>query len=87
MKNRIWEAVRLMADEAERRGENANDDGGNVWSIVSAHRLGFNAWLCVCCELANRSARREGFKSEADRAYSQAEEKVAAQRRNGRIGT
>lgn len=64
----VNDAIRLMADEAERRGENANDDGGNVRSIVTAHGLSFCAWLCVCVELANRSARREGFADQSHRA-------------------
>ena len=66
----VKDAIRLMADEAERRGENANDDGGNVRSIVAAHGLSFNAWFCVCCEIADRSAQREGFSNQFERAAS-----------------
>lgn len=64
----VKEAIRLMADEAERRGENANDDGGNVRAIVSAHGLSFNAWLCVCCELADRAAQKKGFRGQGEMA-------------------
>ncbi len=39
------------------------------------------AWFCVCCSLADRSAQREGYKNQADRAYTLAVETIAAKRR------
>ena len=61
-------AIQLMADAAEEQGADANDSTGVVRAIVTAHGLEFCAWLCVCCELADRAARREGFKDQVDRA-------------------
>lgn len=55
------DAIKIMADEAEERGEDANDTGGNVRAIVKDVGLGFDAWLCVCCELADRDAQRRGY--------------------------
>ena len=68
----VNEAIQVLTDEAERLGANANDTTGVVRSLVVAHGLGFDAWLCVCCELADRSARREGYRSQSDRAYQRA---------------
>ena len=62
------EATKILADEAERQGADANDDKGIVRRLVLAHGLSFNAWLCVCCELADRDARKQGFKNQFDRA-------------------
>jgi len=62
------EATRILADEAERMGADANDDKGIVRQLVLAHGLSFCAWFCVCCELADREARRQGFKNQSDRA-------------------
>ena len=62
------EAVTLLADEAERLNADANDTNGAVRELVLDHGLSFNAWFCVCCELADRSARREGYKDQFDRA-------------------
>jgi hypothetical protein len=64
----IEQAIQLMADAAEEQGADANDTTGVVRAIVTAHGLEFCAWLCVCCELADRSARREGFRDQNDRA-------------------
>jgi hypothetical protein len=66
----VTEAVRLLADEAERLGADANDNKGIVRELVTAHGLSFNAWFCVCCELADRSAQREGYWNQGERAAS-----------------
>ena len=49
-------------------GADANDERGVVRQLVLAHGLSFCAWLCVCCELADRDAQRQGFKNQSDRA-------------------
>ena len=61
-------ATKILADEAERLGADANDDNGIVRQLVTTHGLSFCAWFCVCCELADRKAQRQGFKDQADRA-------------------
>jgi hypothetical protein len=63
------EAIRLMTDEAEKLGADADDTQGIIRQIVTDHNLGFNAWFCVCCEIADRRARSAGFRGEAHRAY------------------
>ncbi len=65
---KLNEAIRIMADEAEKVGGEPNDENGVVRGIVLGHGLSFNAWFCVCCELADRSARRDGFKDSIDHA-------------------
>jgi len=65
-----------MVDEAERQSADSNDCKGIVRDIVTAHGLGFNAWFCVCVDLANRAARRQGFASEVDRAYKAAQTEI-----------
>jgi len=62
--------VRAMADEAEALGADCEDTKGYVSAIVRHHGAGFNAWFCVCCELADREARRDGFKDALDKAFS-----------------
>ena len=62
------EAIQLLSDHAEKLGADAADSNGLVRAVVTAHELGFDAWLCVCCELADRSARRQGYADQADRA-------------------
>jgi hypothetical protein len=74
----VPEAVAIMADAAEKQGADANDTTGVVRDIVSAHGLGVCAWFCVCCELADRAARREGFTDQFDRAMTRAKEAVNA---------
>lgn len=74
------EAIAILADEAERQGADANDTNGTVRAIVTTHGLGFNAWFCVCCELADRAARRQGFKNEVDRAFMAAKQTIEAKR-------
>ncbi len=64
----VQEATRLLTDEAERLGADANDDQGIVRSLVTAHGLSFNAWFVVCCELADRKAQREGYRNQSDHA-------------------
>ena len=64
----VDEAIKVLTDESERLGADGNDSAGVVRSLVTKHGLGFYAWLCVCCELADRSAQREGFKNQSDRA-------------------
>ena len=66
----VKEAVRRLADECEKFGGTASDDDGTVRYIVEHYGQGFGAWFCVCCELADRSAQREGFKNQGDRAAS-----------------
>ena len=67
----IEQAIQLLTDEAERLGADANDEAGIVRSLVTVHGLSFNAWFVVCCELADRKARREGYKNQSDRAVNQ----------------
>jgi hypothetical protein len=62
------EATQILANEAERLGAEPNDEQGIVRALVTTHGLSFNAWFCVCCELADRNARKQGFKGQADRA-------------------
>lgn len=64
----IATAIRLMADDAALNGADANDSTGYVRDLVAQNGLGFNAWLCVCCELADRSAQAEGFADQFQRA-------------------
>lgn len=72
------QATQLLADEAERLNATANDEDQTVRRLVLAHGLGFNAWFCVCCELADRAARQQGFSSEVERAYTAAKRKLQA---------
>ena len=77
------EAISLMTDEAERQNATPNDEAGIVREIVYANLPGrpdaqFNAWLCICCDLADRAAKRQGFKSEVDRAFTKANQTIAA---------
>jgi len=64
----VEQAVNLMADHAQELGADSNDERGIVRSIVSNHGLGFEAWLLVCCEIADRKAQQEGYKDQCDRA-------------------
>jgi hypothetical protein len=64
----VQEAIRLLTDEAERQGAEPNDDQGIVRALVTSHGLSFNAWFCVCCELADRGAQRQGFRDQGHRA-------------------
>lgn len=64
----VKEAIRLLADHAERNGADPNDDDGKVRALVTAHGLGFEAWFCVCCELADREAQRAGYHNQGERA-------------------
>lgn len=66
------DAMILLADEAEKQGATADDRDNKVRPLVEAYGFGFNAWLCVCCELADRSARKEGFRDQVDRAFARA---------------
>ena len=68
----------MLTDTAEALGADANDTQGIVRELVLTNGLGFNAWFCVCCELAERSAKRQGFASEVDRAYRIAQSNVLA---------
>jgi hypothetical protein len=77
----VKEAIRLMADAAEKLGADADDTKGIIRRIVTAHDLGFNAWFCVCCEIANREARGAGFRGEAHRAYVAATKRTEELRR------
>lgn len=69
-KEKLDNAIRIMADEAERLGADGNDSNGAVRAIVTSAGLSFCAWFCVCAELADRSARKEGFKDQTDRALA-----------------
>jgi hypothetical protein len=53
----VEQAVKLLADEAERRGATADDDGFIVRELVLENGLGFNAWLSICCELDGRHGK------------------------------
>lgn len=64
----VKQAIRIMADAAETQGGTASDDNGVVHAIVTTHGFSFEAWLCVCCELADRGACRRGFKDQFDQA-------------------
>ena len=66
----IKEAIRLLTDEAQKQGADANDSTGVIRALVTAHGFGFEAWFCVCCELADRNAQKEGFKDQFARAAS-----------------
>jgi hypothetical protein len=67
-KQRIEKLIGALADSAEMRGASASDEDGVVRRLVESYGLDFLAWFCVCCELAERSARREGFKDQGERA-------------------
>ena len=82
---RTQEAIKVMADKAIELGETTgSDDTGIVRAIVAANGLSFNAWLCVCCEIADRNAQKEGFKNQSDRAgqHMQRSEAYINYRRN-----
>lgn len=64
----VTQAIQLLTDEAARLGADAEDSTGAVRGLVVSHGLGFNAWFCVCCELADRKARLKGFRDQADQA-------------------
>ncbi len=44
-----------------------------VREVVNRHCLGFNAWFCTCIELADREARKEGYRNSVDRAFKLSE--------------
>jgi hypothetical protein len=67
----VQEAIKILADEAEKLEADANDVKGIVRQLVVAHGLGFYAWFCVCCELADRAAQREGYRDQFERALRQ----------------
>lgn len=69
-KEEIDRIVTVMADEAEKSNADSNDENGVIRQIVIKHGLGFNAWFCVCCEIADRAARKEGFNNSIDKAIS-----------------
>ena len=75
-RERVNTLTALMADEAERLGAECNDTEGIVRGIVQRQGLSFNAWFCVCCELADREAKREGYKDKVDRAFRLAQGKT-----------
>ena len=79
------QAVNLMADRAENLGAESNDTQGIVRAIVTENLpdrpdAQFYAWFSICCELADRAARKQGYTSEVDRAYSVAKHNVAARK-------
>lgn len=65
---RVTEAIKLLADKAQEMGATASDKDDKVRVLVLSNGLGFNAWFCVCCELADREARAQGWKDQFDRA-------------------
>jgi hypothetical protein len=65
---KVNEAIRILTDEAIRRGAECNDTNGIVRQLVGQHGLGFNTWFCVCCEIANRDAQTRGFANSAAEA-------------------
>ena len=69
-KTDIKEVIRLLTDEAQKQGADANDSTGIIRALVTAHGFGFEAWFCVCCEIADRNAQKEGFKNQFERAAS-----------------
>lgn len=87
-KGAIDAAIEYMADKAEKDGGDANDTNGVVRRVVeegvAGKSLGLYAWFSVCCELADRAAKRQGYKSEVDRAYSVALAKVE-ERKHGPV--
>ncbi len=69
------EAIQLLADEAGKRGATADDANHIVRYLVQEALPGrpaaqFSAWLCVCCELADRAAQRDGFLNQVQRALA-----------------
>lgn len=77
------EAVALLADEAESLGADANDSRGIVREIVRGalpdrKAVWFAVWFSVCCELADRAARLQGFDNEVHRALTVAKGNIAA---------
>lgn len=71
----VADAIRLLADEAERQGSDANDSSGIVRALVGVNLPGrvdaqFSAWFCVCCELADRAARVNGYTSAVEQAWA-----------------
>jgi hypothetical protein len=66
--------LKELVDRAETLGATANDEDGTVRRLVGEYGLGFNAWFCVCCDLANRAAQAEGYSSEVERAFEAARE-------------
>jgi len=78
-------AIEAITDEAERLGGEANDGNGIVRAVVVAalpgrERVHFDVWFCVCCTLADRAARRQGYASEVERAFTLATAAVAARK-------
>ena len=69
----LKQALAMMVDRAEELGATADDAGGLVRDLVEANSLGFNAWFCICVDLANRSAQREGYANQYARAWAQIE--------------
>lgn len=63
-------AIKILTDEAQKQGADSNDSKGIVRDLVTANGLGFNAWFCVCCELADRKAQSQGYEGSAHRAAS-----------------
>ena len=73
----IKQAIAMMVDRAEELGATADDASGLVRDLVEANGLGFNAWFCICVDLADRSAQREGYANQCARAWAQVEAKKA----------
>jgi hypothetical protein len=75
------QAIEIMTEEAEKQGATPNDESGVVRAIVAANLPGrpdaqFYAWFSITCDLADRSAKREGYSSSVDRAYKIASAKI-----------
>lgn len=80
---RASDVIQPLADEAECQGADSSDSCGIVRALVAVNLPGstdeqFSAWFCVCCELANRSARAEGYYDSVERAWTLAHRRVSA---------
>lgn len=74
------ETTKILADEAEGLGATSDDEIGVVGALVAQHGLGALAWFCVCCELADREAQREGYADALDKAVTQFDQRMAQRR-------
>lgn len=81
------EATRILADEAERLGATPGDENGMVVNLMAPHRLSTLARFCVCCELADREARREGYADALDRVIERFDRRMVQRRLVAVLGT
>lgn len=64
-----------LAQQAIENGADANDTTGVVRAMALSHGWGFDAWFCICCEIADVEARSLGYENAAHRAFQLAETK------------